>query len=57
MAVFVRRFFNQQFKRSCMPDGPKVSDVSVSPRGSLSMPSDMSAAVWLEELDEIEIEE
>ena len=57
LRVFVRRFFNQQFKRSCMPDGPKVSDVSVSPRGSLSMPSDMSAAVWLEELDEIEIEE
>ncbi len=54
LRVFVRRFFSQQFKRSCMPDGPKVSCISVSPRGALRMPSDASAAVWLGELDEIE---
>ena len=54
LRVFVRRFISQQFKRSCLPDGPKVSCISVSPRGALSMPSDASAAVWLEELDEIE---
>ena len=57
LRVFVRRFFSQQFKRSCMPDGPKVSCISVSPRSGLGMPSDISAAVWLEELDEIEKEE
>ena len=57
LRVFVKRFFSQQFKRSCMPDGPKVSFISVSPRSGLHMPSDMSAAVWLEELDEIERQE
>ena len=57
LRVFVRRFFSQQFKRSCLPDGPKVSCISVSPRCGLSMPSDASAAVWLEELDRIEKEE
>ena len=57
LRVFIKRFFSQQFKRSCMPDGPKVSCISVSPRGGLRMPSDISAAVWLEELDEIEKEE
>ena len=57
LRVFVRRFISQQFKRSCMPDGPLVSAVSVSPRGGLSMPSDASAAVWLAELDKIEQEE
>ena len=54
LRVFTRRFFNQQFKRSCMPDGPRVSRVSVSPRSALKMPSDMSGAVWLKEIDEIE---
>ena len=54
LRVFVRRFFNQQFKRSCLPDGPRVSCISVSPRCGLSMPSDMSSAVWLAEIDEIE---
>ena len=54
LRVFVRRFISQQFKRSCMPDGPKVSCISVSPRSGLHMPSDASAAVWLAELDEIE---
>ncbi len=57
LRVFVRRFISQQFKRSCLPDGPKVSCISVSPRGALSMPSDASSAVWLSELDEIEKEE
>ena len=57
LRVFVRRFFSQQFKRSCLPDGPKVSRISVSPRCALRMPSDVSAAVWQSELDEIEKEE
>ena len=57
LRVFMRRFISQQFKRSCLPDGPKVSSISVSPRGALRMPSDASAAVWLEELEEIEKEE
>lgn len=50
LKVFYQRFFSQQFKRSCLPDGPKVGSVSVSPRGDLRMPSDASAALWLEEL-------
>ena len=52
--VFYQRFFAQQFKRSCLPDGPKVGSVALSPRGDLRMPSDASAALWLEELDKIE---
>ena len=48
---YYRRFFSQQFKRSCLPDGPKVGSVDVSPRGGLRMPSDASAAVWLAELE------
>jgi len=48
LAVFVKRFFAQQFKRSCVPDGPKVGSVSLSPRGDWRMPSDASPAVWLE---------
>ncbi len=51
LAVFVRRFFAQQFKRSCMPDGPKVTDISLSPRGSFNMPSDACADIWLKEID------
>ena len=50
---FYRRFFSQQFKRSCLPDGPKVGSVSVSPRGDLRMPSDASAALWLSELEKL----
>ena len=50
LRVFLRRFFAQQFKRSCLPDGPKVGSVSLSPRGDWRMPSDASAAAWLEEL-------
>ena len=45
--TFYRRFFAQQFKRSCLPDGPKVGTVAVSPRGDLRMPSDASARLWL----------
>ncbi len=51
LQVFVRRFFNQQFKRSCSPDGPKVGTVSLSPRGDWCMPSDASAALWLSEIE------
>lgn len=53
LKVFYRRFFTQQFKRSCLPDGPKVGSVSVSPRGDLRMPSDASAALWMKELDKL----
>ena len=51
--TFYRRFFNQQFKRSCLPDGPKVGSVGVSPRGDLKMPSDASSQLWLKELEEV----
>ncbi len=47
MTTFIKRFFAQQFKRNCMPDGPKVGAISLSPRGSWRMPSDMSAEAWL----------
>lgn len=53
---FYRRFFNQQFKRSCMPDGPKVGSVCLSPRGDWRMPSDASSALWLSEVEELERE-
>lgn len=53
LKIFYRRFFGQQFKRSCLPDGPKVGSVAVSPRGDLRMPSDASAAIWLKELDNL----
>ena len=48
---FYRRFFAQQFKRSCLPDGPKVGTVTLSPRGDWRMPSDACAALWLAEVD------
>ena len=51
LLVFVKRFFSQQFKRSCLPDGPKVGSVSLSPRGDLRMPSDASAQEWLSEVE------
>ncbi len=51
LKVFYRRFFAQQFKRSCLPDGPKVGSVAVSPRGDLRMPSDACSALWLAELE------
>nr|WP_294527820.1 NAD(+) synthase [uncultured Blautia sp.] len=52
LKTFYRRFFAQQFKRSCLPDGPKVGSVALSPRGDLRMPSDASAAIWMAELEE-----
>ena len=54
LKTFYRRFFSQQFKRSCLPDGPKVGSVGVSPRGDLRMPSDACARLWLEELETVE---
>ena len=53
LTTFFRRFFQQQFKRSCLPDGPKVGRVSLSPRGDWQMPSDASAAQWLKECEEL----
>ena len=51
---FYRRFFAQQFKRSCLPDGPKVGTVTLSPRGDWRMPSDACAALWLAQVEELE---
>ncbi len=53
LKVFYRRFFTQQFKRSCLPDGPKVGSVGVSPRGDLRMPSDACMTLWMAELDKL----
>ncbi len=53
LKTFFRRFFAQQFKRSCLPDGPKVGSVSLSPRGDWRMPSDASCSLWLEEIDSL----
>ena len=53
LQTFCRRFFNQQFKRSCLPDGPKVGSVSISPRGDWRMPSDAASTLWLKECEEI----
>ena len=53
LKVFIDRFFSQQFKRSVMPDGPKVGSVALSPRGDWRMPSDASPALWLKELEEL----
>ena len=50
LEVFLRRFFGNQFKRSCLPDGPKVGSISLSPRGDWRMPSDAQAALWIESL-------
>ena len=54
LKTFYRRFFSQQFKRSCLPDGVKVGSVTLSPRGDWRMPSDASSALWLEEIESIE---
>lgn len=56
MEIFYRRFFSQQFKRSCVPDGPKVGTVSLSPRGDWRMPSDACATLWISEIDELKEE-
>lgn len=53
LKVFYRRFFSQQFKRSCLPDGPKVGSINLSPRGDWRMPSDAMASAWLEDLENI----
>ena len=53
LTTFYKRFFSQQFKRSCLPDGPKVGTVALSPRGDLRMPSDASANAWLQELSSL----
>ena len=53
LKIFYRRFFTQQFKRSCLPDGPKVGTIGLSPRGDLKMPSDAFARLWLEELESL----
>ena len=57
MEVFCRRFFSQQYKRSCLPDGPKVGPVSLSPRGDWRMPSDAQAALWLAEIQALQAAE
>lgn len=53
LKVFYWRFFSQQFKRSCMPDGPKIGSVALSPRGDLRMPSDADVSIWLKDLEDI----
>ena len=53
LTTFCRRFFSQQFKRSCLPDGPKVGSISLSPRGDWRMPSDASSALWIKECEEL----
>jgi len=55
LKLFYKRFFAQQFKRSCMPDGPKVGSINLSPRSDWRMPSDASANIWLAELEKLEI--
>ncbi len=55
MRVFYTRFFQQQYKRSCLPDGPKVGEIGLSPRGDLRMPSDACGKLWIDEIDSIEI--
>ncbi len=57
METFLRRFFSQQFKRSCSPDGPQATAISLSPRGSWVMPSDAAAVVWLNEIDRLKAEQ
>jgi len=53
LRTFIRRFFSQQFKRSCLPDGVKVTEISLSPRNGLNMPSDAMMTLWLSELEDL----
>lgn len=53
LRIFISRFFSQQFKRSCLPDGPKVGSINLSPRGDWRMPSDATAALWLKDAEEL----
>lgn len=55
LQTFYRRFFSQQFKRSCLPDGPKVGSICLSPRGDWRMPSDASARLWLQQVEELQV--
>ena len=55
LQTFYRRFFSQQFKRSCLPDGPKVGSVALSPRGDWRMPSDASVNLWMKDLENLSI--
>lgn len=57
LRTFFWRFFAQHFKRTCLPDGPKVGSVAVSPRGDLRMPTDASVNLWIEELEKLKAEE
>jgi NAD+ synthase (glutamine-hydrolysing) len=52
LQVFINRFFSQQFKRSCLPDGPKIGSISLSPRGDWRMPSDANQYEWFKQLKE-----
>ena len=52
LKIFIRRFFTQQFKRSCVPDGVKVGNISLSPRGDLRMPSDAEFEIWFRDIEE-----
>ena len=53
LITFYRRFFSQQFKRSCLPDGPKIGSVAVSPRGDWRMPSDACVRIWMDEIEQL----
>ena len=53
LKIFIRRFFTQQFKRSCLPDGPKVGTVAVSPRGDLRMSSDSCVRIWMDQVEKL----
>ncbi len=53
LSIFTRRFFSQQFKRSCIPDGPKIGSISLSPRSDWRMPTDASARIWLDEIENL----
>ena len=55
LKIFIKRFFNQQFKRSCLPDGVKVGIISLSPRGGYKMPSDACCNLWLNDLENIDL--
>ena len=55
LCTFLRRFFSQQFKRSCLPDGPKVGTIALSPRGDWRMPSDAVSALWIQEAEQISV--
>ena len=55
LVTFLRRFFSQQFKRSALPDGPKVGSISLSPRGDWRMPSDATAQLWIAEAEALPV--